>query len=156
MIDEATVRNRIQQHRVCWECAPLIEMRERSRVPIGFEMHLFGRHSAQATLTQKGFSDAQALYQKLKEIALFALPKDVRPSRYEIDEFRATIYFRPESGSVPEIQLTVRVLHREGYFDSIDDCETRCANEIQARLRALGARQNAWAGEDPNPGRKSS
>lgn len=124
----------------------MIEMHGGERVPVGFELNLFGRLQERATLGPRGFSECIALHQKLKEIALSALPKEVRPSRSEIDSYRASMYFRPQSGSMPEVQLTVRVLHRERYFDPIDDCEIRCAGEIQDSLRALGAQPNAWKG----------
>lgn len=146
MVSEATLRDWINEHSVCWECSPMVEMYEGKRVQVGFELNLFGRHPAGGILASGGISEGHALYQKLKEIALFALPKEERPSRYEIEGYREAIYFRPASGSVPELQLTVRVLHRAAYFDPIDACETKCANEIQDRLRALGARPNAWTG----------
>lgn len=146
MVNEETLRGWIQEHNVCWECSPMVERYEGKRAQVGFELNLFGRQPSRGVLASEESSEGHVLYQKLKEIALFALPKDERPSRYEIDGYREAIYFRPESGSIPEHQLTVRVLHREAYFDPIDACETKCASEIQDRLRALGARPNAWTG----------
>ena len=139
MVNEDTLRDWINEHSVCWDSSPMVEMYEGKRAQVGFELNLFGRISA-----SEGFSEGRALYRKLREIALFALPNEVRPSRYEVDPYHAALYFRPENGLTPEIQLTIRVLHRERYFDPIDACETKCANEITARLCTLGAQKSVW------------
>lgn len=144
MVNAETLREWINEHSVCWECSPMVEMYEGQRAQVGFELNLFGRHPTRGISASGGFSEGQAVYRKLREIALFALPNEVRPSRYEIDPYHASIYFRPENGLTPEVQLTIRVLHRQQYFDPIDACESRCANEITARLCALGAQKSVW------------
>ena len=144
MLSQVTLRDWIQEHSVCWECAPMVEMHEGKRTQVGFELNLFGRHEALVRSASGRNSEGLALYQKLKQIALFSLPNEIRPSRYEIDPYHAALYFRPENGLTPEIQLTIRVLHRERYFDPIDACETTCTNEIAARLCALGAQKSVW------------
>lgn len=140
---EETLRTWIQEDRICWAVSPLTEIYQHRQVQVGFEIHLFGRHPAGGTLGP-GCSACHRLYEKLRAIALFALPKEVRPSRYEVDPYSATFRYRPESGWVPEVQLTLRVLHRTGTFDPIDACEIRCSEEIQTRLRALGSPPNHW------------
>lgn len=155
-INEETLRTWIQEYRICWEVSPLTEMYQHKQVQVGFELHLFGRHPAKGTLGP-GCSECHSLYQKLTAITLFALPKDIRPSRYEIDPYSADFRYRPESGWTPEVQLTLRVQHRTGYFDPIDPCEVRCSEEIQERLRGLGSPPNAWAhGPVRDVGRKAS
>lgn len=143
MVNEEILRGWIQEYRICWECSPLVEMHEQHRVQIGFELHLFAQHPGQGA-QGPGCSLCRELYNELRELALFALPTDVRPSRYEIDPYRPAFHYRAETNRVPECQLTLRVLHREGYFEPIDACETRCADEITSRLCALGAQPNAW------------
>ena len=144
MVNEEVLRDWIQEHSVCWESSPMVEMYEGRRTQVGFELNLFGRHPALVHSASGRNSEGLALYQKLKAIALFSLPSEIRPSRYEIDPYHAALHFRPENGLTPEIQLTIRVLHREQYFDPIDACESRCANEITARLCALGAQKCVW------------
>src|SRR3989304_5625483 len=100
------------------------------------------------------------VYEKLRAIALFALPRQHRPTRHEIAPFDASFHLWPESKWVPEVQLTLEIVHRRDYLRPIDDCEQKCAREIQARLRVLGARSRAGSeGREPlgvETGRSSS
>ena len=141
---EETLRGWVREHRVCWELSPLSELDHHARVPVGYELRLFARH-APAVKADPGCAECRDLYEKLKAIALYALPREHRPTRYEVAPFDASFHLRPESGWVPEVQLTLAIVHREGYLRPIDDCETKCAREIEDRLRALGAQSKAWS-----------
>lgn len=52
---------------------------------------------------------------------------------------------RAESAWKPEVQLTVHIVHREGYLSPLDECEKRCAEEIQTALRGLGVQPKSWS-----------
>ena len=148
MADEETLRNWVAEHKVCWDLSPLVELERPpnqppARVQVGFEVLLYGEH-AQGLKPSPGCPECVTLYDKLRAIALFTLPKENRPSRYEISPFDHAFHLRPESEWVPEVQLTIRIIHGSDYFKGIDDCEKRCAEEIQGQLRALGAQPKAW------------
>jgi hypothetical protein len=68
-----------------------------------------------------------------------------RPTRYEIAPFDASFHLRPEARWVPEVQLTVAIVHRHRHLNPIDSCEETCAKEIQESLRRLGAPPRSWA-----------
>jgi hypothetical protein len=144
-----TLRQWVNEHKVCWELSPLVELERHTnqppaRVQVGFELQLYGEH-AQGVKPSPGGPECRALYEKLRAIALFTLPKEHRPSRYELSEFDSSIHLRPESEWVPEVQLTIRIIHGSDYFKAIDDCEKRCAEEIQQELKNLGAQPKAWS-----------
>ena len=105
-------------------------------------MHLFGRYPSDGT-GPGGPADC-SLYHKLEAIAGCVVPKEIRPTRYEIGPDPVSFHYRSESGRVPEVQLTLRIVHRTGYFRPIDACEIRCAEEIQTNLRSLGCPPNRW------------
>ena len=143
-----TLRQWVGEHKVCWEVSPLVEMERHpnqapARVQVGFELQLYGEH-AEGVTPSPGCPECQTLYEKLRAIALFTLPTEQRPSRYELSGFDSSFHLRPESNWVPEVQLTIRIIHGSDYFKGIDDCEKKCAEEIQGQLRALGAQPKVW------------
>jgi len=148
MTEEETLRQWVARHKVCWELSPLVELDQHpkepaARVQVGFELQLFARHAGHVK-PSPGCAECVTLYDKLRAIALYTLPKDQRPSRYELSPFDSSFHLRPESEWVPEVQLTIRIVHGSDYFKVIDDCEKRCSEEIQGQLRALGAQRKAW------------
>ena len=74
-------------------------------------------------------------YADLKRIAEWILPKEHRPSMYEIPPFVASL---SSTGSGPlEVVVPIRIEHRQRFFDPVDDCEDRCLKEMQGRLAEL-------------------
>ena len=148
MTEEETLRKCVAEHKVCWELSPLVELNQQPgkppvRVQVGFELQLFARH-AEGVSPSPACPECVTLYDKLRAVALFTLPKEHRPSRYELSAFDSAFHMRPESAWVPEILLTIRIIHGSDYFKAVDDCEKKCAAEIQEQLRALGAQPKAW------------
>ncbi len=141
---EEALRDWVVKHKVCWEMAPLVERNGETNVQVGYELQLFARHEAGAH-PEPGCAKCEDMYRNLRAIALFALPHEERPSRYDIAPFHASFCLRPESEWIPEVQLTIQIIHRAGYFRPIDDCEKKCAGEIQKCLRALGAQPKSWS-----------
>lgn len=163
-MEEQTLREWVAQHKVCWELSPLVEQDRHpnqapTRIQVGFELQLFAQHAEDAK-PSPGCPECVTLYERLRAIAVFTLPKEQRPSRYELSPFDSSFHLRPESGWVQEVQLTIRIIHGSDYFRGIDDCEKTCVEEIQGQLRALGAQPKAWpksrgvvrrGGQGPSP-----
>lgn len=144
MEPEATLKNWVRQHRVTWELGPWQELAEHRPMTVGFELRLFGRHEPHVHASP-GCRQCVPLYERLRAIAVAALPKEHRPTRYQIEPFDAAFRLRPESEWTPEVQLTVHIVHREGYLRPLDECEKRCAEEIQLALRGLGVQPRTWS-----------
>ena len=141
---EATLKDWVRDHRVTWEIAALQELVDQRPATVGFELRLFGRHDPHARASP-GCPECLGLHQRLRAIAAAAFPRVERPTRYEVEPFDGSFHLRPESQWAPEIQLTVRIVHGEGYLRPLDDCERRCAEEIQSELRRLGVQPRTWS-----------
>ena len=148
METETTIKDWILRHRVTWEVGPWQELAERQVTAVGFELRLFGQHEPHVHASP-GCDNCAALFDRLRTIALAAFPKEHRPTRYEIEPSNESLHYRPESQWMPEVQLTVHVVHRDGYLLPVDACERRCVEEIQQTLRALGAQPRTWSNTRP-------
>lgn len=144
MEEETTMKEWVRKHRVTWEIGPWQELAEHQVTTVGFELRLFGQHEPHVHASA-GCDNCSLIFERLRAIARASFPKEHRPTTYEIEPSDASLHHRPESGLTPEVQLTVHIVHREGYLRPIDACEQRCAEEIKASLGALGARPKAWA-----------
>jgi hypothetical protein len=141
---EATLGHWVREHRVTWEIGPLQELVDQRPATVGFELRLFGRHDPDRQASP-GCRECLSLHQRLRAIAAAAFPRDTRPTRYEIEPFDGSFHLRPESEWADEVQLTVRIVHGDGYLRPLDECEKRCAEEIQAALRRLGVQPRTWS-----------
>jgi hypothetical protein len=126
-----TLRAWIREHKIWWEVLPVSEIHDRKLLQVGFEFHLYGRHPRSGT--GPGCSECHALHDRLRLLASSVLPEDVRASRYDVDPYHAAFYCGQEPATF-DVRLTLRIRHREGYFDPIDACEIRCSKEIQENL----------------------
>ena len=154
METEATLQEWVRQHRVTWELGAWQESVEHRVTTVGFELRLFGRHEPHVHASP-GCSECVPVFERLRAIALASFPKEHRPTKYEVEPFHAALHLRPESEWKPEVQLTVHIVHREDYLRPLDECEKRCAEEIQKALRGLGVQPRSWSdtrrGVSPEP-----
>jgi len=134
----------IRHHRVTWEMAPWLEMVDHTPASIGFELRLFARHE-QHDHPSPGCGLCLGLYQRLRQVAQAALPREHRPTQYQIDPYDASFHLRPEAEWSPEVQLAIHIVHREGYLRPVDDCEKKCAEEIRSNLGRLGVQARTWS-----------
>ncbi len=134
----------IREHKVCWELFPYYALGRGGRIQIGFELDLYAQHLPWVK-TNPGCKECEEVFKKLEEIARLALPTEFRPTRYDIQPFDASFHIRPETKLKQEVQLTMLIIHREGYFDPLDECERRCAAEIQQHLKNLGVQSKVWS-----------
>lgn len=149
-----TLKEWVRQHRVTWELGPWRELVEHAPATVGFELRLFGQHGPDVH-ADPGCAECVALHGKLRAVALAAFPKEHPLTQYEIEPFDSSFHLRPDAEWTPEVQLTVHIVHREGYLRPVDECEKRCAEEIQQALRALGVQPKTWSdsrrGASPGP-----
>ena len=136
------VREWIRVHQVCWELMPYHEMHEHAKIQVGFELTLFARH-VEPLSNDPGCPECSRIYERLHEIALRALPKDVHAGCVEVSPFDAAFHLRPETGWLPEVTLTLQLVHKHGTLAGAD--EQRWAVEIQQQLRSLGIQPKAWS-----------
>ncbi len=67
------------------------------------------------------------------------------PAVFVGQPFDQSLRYSPARRNRPDVILTVRILHREGFDRPVDDCQDRCLKEMEQRLRELGASRKTWA-----------
>ena len=134
----------IREHRVTWELGSWQELVDHRPLAVGFELRLYGQHPPRA-YPPPGCEKCAAVYDGLRAVAQAALPREHRPSQYDIRPFDAALHLRPDAEWAPEVQLTVHIVHRDGYLSPVDECEKRCAQEIQRNLKQLGVQERTWS-----------
>lgn len=134
----------IREHKVCWESLPHYEKGSDGKIQVGFEVYIYAQHPS-SIKANPGCVKCVEVFKKLEHIARMVLPTEHRSARYEIQQFDASFHIRPEMKLKPEIQLAIFIIHREGYFDPVDDCERKCASEIQKHLKDLGIPRKVWS-----------
>lgn len=137
---DANLARWIEERRVCYEVSPLREMDHGRALQVGYELTLF----ADAGHDDPGSAALHALHERLQEVVTAVLPPDVRPTSYVFEPFDGSWHLRPQTRWHPEVELQVRLVHREGYLRPSDACESRCLREIQDGLRRAGVREKAW------------
>lgn len=147
------LRDIARRHQVCYEVWPERSVAEGRKIQIGFELQLCGAntHTSNDGLDHPvpGCAHCVSTYGELRQIAEWILPREERPSRYEIGAFDRALHIAPrQRHSRAEVVLTVHILHRSDFNREVDDCENRCLKEMRQRLLQLGIRQDLWRGEN--------
>ena len=83
-------------------------------------------------------------YKDLTRIAHCIVPKEERDSLYEIEVFDASIHYSSQRRFRPEVVLTIKILHREGFDHPTDGYDVQELNEMEGKLRDLGASKGNW------------
>ena len=134
----------VRAHKVTWEISPWKEIVEHRPAAVGFELRLLARHDVHAHASP-GCGECVLVYETLHELARQALPDVTRPTRYDIEPFDAKFHLRAQTEWAPEVQLAIHIVHRDGYLAPVDECESRCAEEIERGLEALGVQPKTWS-----------
>jgi len=135
----------VQRFRVCWKVWPEYTYVGDEKRQVGYQLELAGTHEAGVTHPEPGCEHCEHVYNALHQIAEYILPGEERPSVYEIGPFDRAIRYWELHSKRPDIVLTIKIVHRQGYERPVDECEDRCLREMEARLRELGASRLQWA-----------
>ena len=88
-----------------------------------------------------GCDICQRTFRDLQMIAESILPKEERPSIYEIPPFDNSLHAK--AGGELEVILTICIRHRTQHFGPVDSCEEKCLHEMIANLTGLGVVRGA-------------
>lgn len=133
----------VREHRVSWELSAWQEWVEHRATTVGFELRLFGRYEAPTAARPDALQPA-VVFERLRAIARAALPADQARTLCEVEPFDTSLHLRPESGWVPEVQLTIHLVHRGDYLLPLDEDQKRCAEDVKRALRSLGVQPKSW------------
>ncbi len=134
----------VSDHQVCYEVWPEHLIVQGESVQVGFGLELCGTHGHDDTHPMPGCAQCYQLYTDLKRIADWIEPQEQRPSQYEIQPFDRALHESAKRRFRPEVTLTIKILHREGFDQPVDDCEQRCLTEMVQKLGELGATRGKW------------
>jgi hypothetical protein len=110
---------------------------------VGFELLLAGAHE-EGMHPMPGCPKCLDLFLHLKGIANWLLPNVERKSMYEIQTYNSSIHRAVKRKLRPEVTLSLKILHRRSYDQPIDTCEVDCLNEMQDKLKKIGAQREVW------------
>lgn len=138
------LRELAQAHQVCYEVWPELLMVKGQKVKVGYDLELYGVHDHPEEQIVPGCPHCQHTYLILRQIAGWILPTEARPSRYEIEPFDHAVHQTPKRGFQAEVVLCLKILHRHGFDQPIDECEERCLKEMREKLASIGVAQGEW------------
>src|SRR6266545_4096462 len=144
MIQEETIsqlKGLIQRHKVCYEVWPENLVSNGQIVKVGFALELEGTHEQPESEVQPGCPHCQEVFKCLQRIAEWIMPAEGRPTAYEIQPFDRAIRYSPKRKRHPEISLIIKIIHRQGFNQPVDECEELCLKEMRQKLAALGILQ---------------
>jgi hypothetical protein len=146
------LREIARRHQVCYEVWPEWSIAEGRKIQIGFELQLCGANAH--TIEDgpdhpvPGCERCFSTYGELRQIAEWILPREERPSRYEIGYFDRALHIAPgKRRSRNEVVLPIRILHRHEFNRAVDECEDRCLREMRGKLVQLGVYEGIWHGD---------
>lgn len=141
------LRALVREHRVSWEVWPeRLVAKDRGLLQVGFDLVLNGAHAHDDDRPSPGCERCKLIFEHLREIAGWIVPKAERPTRYDIQIFDHAIHFAPERHNRADVALTIKILHRSPIDAPLDECEVLCLNDMKAKLIQLGVQHRQWKG----------
>lgn len=145
-VDELELlRDLVAAHKVCYEVWPEKHLGSNGKISqVGFELTLIGTYYNPEHLPWPGCDECYKVYLDLQLIAEWILPKEKRDSRYDVQIFDSAMRSTPKRKFRSDIELTIKILHREDLEGPVDACEIRCLNEMKTKLMELGVTEGEW------------
>jgi hypothetical protein len=136
------LKQAVVQYQVVWsvypEWGPDAQWHQQK---VGYDVELAGTHFQPEHPPSPGCTECTQIYDALRRIAEWILPKAECDSRYEIDDFDRRLAMSRHHGLRQDVALTIRIVHRDDYRRPIDDGEGASLAEMERNLSALGARR---------------
>ena len=144
MTSDKRLAELVRRFQVCWEEWPEQAIVDGEKTNVGFALDLYGTHDMATGRFEPGCRACQQVYEGLRAIAEWILPKEPRPSISVLSPYDGSVHYAPRRRDRPEIVLTIRILHQEDIDAPVDECELRCLADMKQRLRQLGAAEGQY------------
>jgi hypothetical protein len=138
------LRELVEQHRVCYEVWPEDLVVKDKRTKVGFLLEINGVHGDDADHILPGCKHCHSTFEDLRQIAEWIMPKEERASYYDVQPFDNALRETPKRRFRLEVVLGMRILHRHGFDQPVDQCEELCLKEMRQKLRELGVHEGEW------------
>ena len=142
--DLSRIKELVQRFKVCWEVYREQTLTREGIRKIGFDIELYGTHEPGTEHVSPGCEHCRPVQEALREIAHWILPREKRSSIYEVSVHSQALSYSPERRERPDVQLTIRILHRHDFESPVDECEVRCLKEMEQALGEIGACKSVW------------
>jgi len=140
MTSSATTNNGlaelVQRYQVCWEVWPEYTVDHTMR-QVGFELELSG--SDKEIRYNPTCPECSQIRGALEAIATWILDQKDVELTLELSHREQSISYSGSRGNRPDVTLAIRILHRTGFSDPVDQCEIHYLELLKTRLRQLGA-----------------
>ena len=161
MKDYDATRRRLKEivtrYWVYWQVWPEWSYQAGRKEQVGFRLELSGAHPP-GCKAKPGCQHCHEVYLRLREVAGWLRPAGPA-GRDDCDctvlPFDDALHYGPSGLNLPDVTLTVLVLHRRVYDRPVDACQVGCLREMERRLRALGATPSRPSPQQ-DPRRKSA
>ena len=144
----STLAGLVRRYQVCWEVWPEDMIAEGKARQVGFELELSGTPEGGTDQFAPGSQACRQVYSALQDVADWILPKEQRPSMYEIGPYAQALRYSAVRNNRPDVTLSVKILHRRGFDQPVDACEVRCLEDMKQRLTQLGACERRWSSRE--------
>lgn len=141
---EAEWRDWSRTHRACWEVDPLVELADGRKVQVGFAFNIFAQFPPSVTSSDERQQEFPKLRAKLEELAAAVFPAEGAVARFEIAPIETAVRLRSEAEFAPEMLVTVRVFHKQEYFQPVGQGDRQRLAPLEERLKAHGLKAKAW------------
>lgn len=138
-ITPALLKEYVKRFQVCWESRPEHLYVRGEKRQIGFVLELAGTHEAGVEHPEPGCEHCQRVFGALRNIAEWILPREKRLSEYDIGPYEPALRYSSTHHKRPDIILTIKIIHRNDFELPVDECQSRCLEEMEQRLTELGA-----------------
>lgn len=143
---EQHLRELVEKHTVRYEVYFEQDKIGDELIQIGFELDLLASHDHGITRFTPGCALCKSTFHDLREIATRIMPKERRDSEYTIELFDSALHMSAAHKMRPEVQLAIKIEHRDKKGRPLDDCERRCLSEMEAALQYLGVQKSRGPG----------
>ena len=138
------LRELVQRFRVCWKVWPELAYVGGEKRQIGYQLELAGTHEPGVEHPEPGCEHCQHVFAALRDIAEWIVPPATWDSQYDIGSYDQAIRYSVAHRNRPDIILIIRIVHRTGFEQPVEECQSRCLEEMEQRLTELGASRRSW------------
>jgi hypothetical protein len=131
-------------HRACFRVGPLVELRGKEKVQVGFTLDLYAELPMDKGPGAERREESHRIWERLRAIVQSLAPAEGSGARMEIEPERIAAYIRTENEMRPEIALQARVSHGGDYLTATTAEERDRLSAVERKLVALGLRTGKW------------
>ena len=132
----------VQRYQVCWEVWPEYSPMGHVLRQVGFELELSG--SDKSIQFNPTCPECLQIRSALEAIANGILEEKDGNLTLEFNHHEQSISYSAARGNRPDVTLAIRILHRTGFTDPVDQCEISYLERVKTRLRQLGVCERQW------------